>query len=167
MASPWLKRSALLLVLCLCPVRASAQPPPAGKPPERPTIRTGEVPAGSLGSPLGQYLTIEGIRYEPKPAIMVDTTSTLLVDTVNGKKLSKPIPIQIATVRALPKEGRCVLKGYEDGRMGGTPPAAFKAAEEAGRPLELGTAVWGWRFYFVATSVVSPEGLKATQGAER
>jgi hypothetical protein len=145
----------------------SGQPPPTEKRPNQPTIRTGEVPVGLLGRPLGEYLTIEGTRYEPKPAVMVDTSRTLLVDTVNGKKLSKPVPIYIATVRLLPKEGRCVFKGYESGRMGGTPPAAYKAAKEAGKPLEPRTLVWGWEFYFVATSSVRPKGVKIIPGGER
>jgi hypothetical protein len=167
MVSPWLKLSLQVLALCSCPVLVSGQLPPGAKRPYQPTIRTGEVPLGLLGRPLGEYLTIEGSRYEPKPAVMVDTSRTLLVDTVNGKKLPKPVQVHVRTVRVLPTEGRCVLKGYESGRMGGTPPAAFKAAEEAGKPIEPGTLVWGWQFYFVATSAVSPKGLKIIPGGER
>ena len=167
MGAPWLKLALQVLALCCCPVVVSGQLPPAEKRPEQPTIRTGEVPLGLLGRPLGEYLTIEGVRYEPKPALMLDTSRTLLVDTVNGKKLPKPIQVHVATVRVLPQEGRCVLKGYESGRMRGTPPAAFKAAKEAGKPIEPGTLVWGWQFHFVATSAVSPSGLKIIPDSER
>jgi hypothetical protein len=51
--------------------------------------------------------------------------------------------------------------------MGGTPPGAFKAAQEAGTLLEPGTLVWGWRFHFVATSAVGPRGLKIIPDGQR
>jgi hypothetical protein len=160
MGSRLLKLALQILALCACPVLVSGQTPSAEKRPDRPTLRTGEVPVGLLGRRLGDYLTIEGSRYDPKPAMMVDTSRTLLVDTVNGKKLPKPVRIWVSTVRVLPKEGRCVLKGYESGRMSGIPPGAFKAAEEVGKPIEPRTQVWGWEYHFVATSAVSPKGLK-------
>ena len=72
-------------------------------------LRTGDIPIGSLGYRLGDYLTVEGTRAEgAKVGIQ-----TLLVDTVNGKKLRKQIAIEVANVRELPKGTRIALNGYE------------------------------------------------------
>lgn len=113
------------------------------------------IPKGRLGHPLGTYLTIEGVRAEAGKV----GTQTLLVDTINGKKLDEPIGVWIDNVASLPKGELCVIKGYESGKMIGTPPAAIEAAKEAGKDITVPQA--GWQFYrfFVMTSSVEPEGL--------
>jgi len=110
-----------------------------------------DVPNGKLGRPLGTYLTIEGIRAE-KGKVGVNT---LLVDTVNGKKLDNPIGIWVENVESLPKNTRCILRGYESGRMIGVP---FEVAEKEHIPLSQAA----WQFFrdFIVTSVVEPKGLK-------
>lgn len=145
----------------------TGQPSAGEKKPDYPVIRTGQTPLGLLGRPIGEYLTVEGQKYAPKVPLMEDTRRTLIVDTVNGKKLPKPVRVTIATIETLPDGVRCVFKGYESGGMLGLPPGAFKAAEEAGQPLEPRTLVWGWQFHFVVTSAVSPKGLKIQKGEER
>jgi aldose 1-epimerase len=126
-------------------------------PPKQPTLRWGELPVGMLGFPVGSYLTIEGTRTDG----MKTGERTLLVDTVNGVKLAEPFGIWIENIDSLPY-GRCVLKGYETLRMIGPPPAYFAAAKEAGREDTTTTPQAGWQvdWYFVATSVVSPDGVK-------
>jgi hypothetical protein len=110
---------------------------------------------GILGERLGFYLTIEGTRAERGKV----GTRTLLVDTVGGKKLAKPVAIWVENLD-LPAEQRCVLKGYESGRMIGQPPAVAAAAREQGRKEPDGPqAGWQWQPYFVALIVVEPKGL--------
>ncbi|HEX4612744.1 MAG TPA: sigma-70 family RNA polymerase sigma factor [Urbifossiella sp.] len=149
-----------------------AAPPviPAGPPPAAPghvwdAARPRE-PGGLLADRLGVYLTIEGIRMEGAKV----EAGSLLVDTVNGKKLDKAVTIQVRglayptlTPRSidLPAKQRCVLKGYENGEMIGTPHALVTAAEEQGRTDVLPSqAVWRWRPYFVTLIAVEPKGLE-------
>ncbi len=112
-----------------------------------------DVPSGKLGFPLGSYLTVEG--QAAKAGFKVNPTCTLVVDTVNGKPLRQPVPIVVEhlnIVNPLPQHGRVVIKGYESGKMIGTPPGAIAAAKEAGKDIALPQA--GWQFYrfFVLTS---------------
>jgi uncharacterized protein (TIGR03067 family) len=124
----------------------------AGK---RPVLRTGDVPLGSLGHPLGDYLTIEGARLDAGKT----GVSTLRVDTVNGRKLPEPVAIWVDNLD-LPKDKRCKLKGYETARMIGKAPARCDAEEEEGRPAPVPQAVWQVQLYFVALRVIEPEGLR-------
>ena len=142
-----------------------AEPPgvavdrPADKPAERPSSRP-RWPGGFLGDTLGEYLTIEGVPSDGRGKV---ESNTLVVDTLNGKKLDRPIPIRVRNVR-LPAEGRCVLKGYELGEMIGRPPAEYAAAKEQGKdPDELARfdqTAWRWRPYFVVLIAVSPKELE-------
>ena len=78
-------------------------------------------PRGVFSDSLGSYLTIEGIL-DDQFAMGLGAGNALRVDTVNGRKLAKPIFIPVDNV-ALPAGKRCVLKGYELGGMIGRPPA--------------------------------------------
>ena len=51
------------------------------------------LPIGTLGFPVGDYLTIEGVNWKrnPKPIM---AQNFFLVDTVNGKRLAEPVPIE-------------------------------------------------------------------------
>jgi hypothetical protein len=116
-----------------------------------------DIPTGKLGFPLGTYLRVEGVRVDgPKYA-----GRTLLVETVNGKKLDTPMDIGIENVDSLPKVTRCILRGYEMGQMIGTPPAVVQAAKEEGKVIPHPQAGWKFYRYFVVLSVVEPEDLKA------
>ena len=115
-----------------------------------------DTPSGRLGHPVGTYLTIEGVRAE-KGKVGVNT---LVVDTVNGKKLDTPIGVWIENVAALPKDTRCTLRGYESGKMIGTPPAEFEAAREAGKDITMPQAEWQFFRYFIVTSIIEPKDLK-------
>lgn len=116
-------------------------------------------PGGLLGDSLGSYLTIEGVLDEGKGKV---ESNTLMVDTLDGKKLGKPVSVLIRNVR-LPAKERCVLKGYELGEMIGRAPAEYAAAREQGQDAEelakRDQTVWRWRPYFVVLIAVSPEGL--------
>jgi hypothetical protein len=135
--------------------RATAEPtaPGGGK------VIAPLTPTGKLGSYLGEYLTIEGVRAEVGKV----GKKTLIVDTVGGKKLDKPIHIWVHNLE-LPAEKRCVLKGYESGEMIGTPPAVIAAAKEQGR-TDVGEsqAAWQWHSHFVVLIVVEPKGLEVRE----
>ena len=125
-------------------------------------------PGGILSDQLGVYRTIEGFRLEGGKV----ETGTLLVDTVDGKKLDKPITLVIrgAVVvdhnlqpasLSLPAKQRCILKGFESGEMIGVPPAVSAAAEEQGwKEVPMSPVQWQWRPYFVALVVVEPKDLE-------
>ena len=116
--------------------------------------RADDIPTGRLGHRLGTYLTIEGVRSEQGKS----GSKTLLVDTVNGKTLDTPIDIWVDNVDSLPKAVRCILRGYESGRMIGVP-------EEVARKehIPLPQAAWQFFRYFIVTSVVEPKDLKKEQ----
>jgi hypothetical protein len=118
-------------------------------------------PHGILGDHLGAYLTVEGVKFENGWA----GEQTLRVDRVNGKRLKKPVTIGVRNLK-LPSKKRCVLKGYESGKMIGDPPAAIEAAKEQGKEIVVGQAGWQWEPYFVALIVVEPKGLKLFKAKE-
>lgn len=142
---------------------ASAIPAAFGQPPAETSAATREPvrprqPGGLLGDSLGDYLTIEGVPYDGAGKV---EGNTLMVDTLNGKKLDKPIGILIHNVRRLQARQRYVLKGYELGQMIGTPPAVRVATEELGQKyVEQSAAGWRWRPYFVVLIPVEPQGLE-------
>lgn len=113
--------------------------------------RADDIPSGRLGHPLGTYLTIEGVRAEEGKV----GVNTLLVDTVNGKRLGAPICIWVENVDSLPKDTRCIVRGYESGKMIGVP---FEVAKKEQLPLPQA----GWQFfrYFIVTSIAEPKDLK-------
>ena len=80
---------------------------------------------GKLGYPLGTKLIIKGIRHaamKKKGLIPTDRGSRMLVDTVNGIKLDKPISIGIEGLRKSDFHAvdfRYTLSGYETGRWVG------------------------------------------------
>jgi hypothetical protein len=126
-------------------------------------------PGGVLGHELGTYLTIEGVKAE---GVKIET-NTLLVDTVNGKKLDKPVLIgvrlcdfnatryDIEVNHLMPLKVRCVYKGFESGGMIGIPPAVYDAAKELGREeVPMSPAAWQWRPHFIALIAVKPEAKK-------
>ena len=111
-----------------------------------------------MRDPLGEYLTIEGIRAEGGKV----ETNTLPVDTVNNEKLEAPVSVLIRNLRDyLPSRQRCIFKEYESGQMLGTAPAVLAAAREQGQEdVEMSQAMWRWRPYFVALIAVQPKELK-------
>jgi hypothetical protein len=151
----------VLMTIALGPNFSSAEDSPQPIAREKP-IRP-QVPGGLLSDLIGTYQTIEGLRYEGNSKV---ESNTLTVDTLNGKKLDKPIQILIHNVQ-LPAKQRCVLKGYELGQMIGRPPAEYDAAPERGQdPDELARrdqTVWRWRPYFVVLIAAKPEGLEVKQ----
>lgn len=115
-----------------------------------------DIPSGKLGFPLGTYLTVEGTA--AKPGFKVNSTCTLIVETVNGKHLDQPIAIVVEdTGMPLPQEGRIVIRGYESGKMIGTAPAEIDAAKEAGKEITIPQAAWQFYRFFILTSWVEPK----------
>jgi hypothetical protein len=113
-------------------------------------------PGGLLSDSTGEFLTIEGIKVEHGKY----ETNTLLVDTVDGTKLEKPVTLLIRASYVadhnlkpakftLEAKKRYVLKGYESGEMIGIAPAVYAAAKEAQwREAPMSSAGWKWRPYF-------------------
>ncbi len=124
-------------------------------------------PGGLLDDQLGAYLTIEGIKSEG----VKEESGTLVVDTVNGTKLEKPISLVIhgavvldhnlqSARLELPAKKRCIFKGFESGEMIGVPPAVAAAAAERGwQEVPMSPKDWQWRSYLVALVVVEPNDL--------
>src|SRR5258708_4778174 len=128
------RRPTILLVLALVTLLvARSDRPLRALDDKAPVLSGGRVPIGSLGHRLGDYLTIEGTVENDAGTRPGDR---LFVTKVNGKALDQPtwINIEGLSTRDLPDETRCVLKGYENVRMVGQPPALFAAAREAGKP---------------------------------
>jgi hypothetical protein len=139
-----MKIALVLLVLISSPAFSNDAPP------MRPVLHGGEVPIGRLGYPLGSYLTIEGVRADG----LKTGIRTLIVDTINGKRLDKPIEMWIDNAD-LPPKFRCTIKGYEAIRMLGVPPATIVAAKEAGKNVGLPQAGWQVQLYFAALSDIA------------
>jgi hypothetical protein len=117
--------------------------------------RRDDTPSGNLGRPLGEYLTIEGITPDETEKV----GSYLFVSKVNDKALPEKVGISIDGFESddFPRRTRCVLKGYETGKMAGQPPAVVVAAKEAGQPIPPGPPVpWHFSRHFEVLSVVSP-----------
>ena len=111
----------------------------------------------SLHVSLGQLATIEGVG---------DNTSgpkSLLnfkVDTVNGKKLEKPLLIYV-TGAGMDGAKRYVFKGYETLIQLGVPNAINQARREGGQPpLPVPGAAFGFHSCFQVLSVVAPKDAK-------
>ena len=123
---------------------------------------TPRQPGGFIKEQLGIYLTIEGVLYDGNGKV---ESNSLVVDTVDGKKLEKPILILVRNVR-LPAKTRCILKGYELGAMIGRPGAEYAAYKELGKdPQELrnrDAIGFQWRPYFVPLIAAEPKGLEVT-----
>jgi hypothetical protein len=139
-----MKKLALLFVIVLVNICL------ADGPPFKPGNTTVERPVGRLGYRIGSYLTIEGVRAE-KGKVGVHT---LIVDTISGYKLDEPLGIWIENVE-LPTGVRITLKGYETGVWSGTPDEVLRATGATAPQIE-----WGFHFYFLATSIEQPKGLK-------
>jgi hypothetical protein len=126
-------------------------------------------PGGLLGDRLGEYMTIEGVLAE---GVKLET-GTVLVDTVNGKKLDKPVAIvvrvrgfdatrfDLPVAYVMPAERRVILKGYESGEMIGVPPGVHEAAKELGRKeVPVSPVPWQWRPHFVAYIISGPKAAE-------
>ena len=145
--------SLLGVLLALVPAFALAQSDDTIKPNDGTKYHSQRT--GRLTDRLGELITIEGTQPEGSRAGKGSATS-LRVDTVNGVKLTEPRNVPISGFR-IPKDIRCVLKGYETGSMIGTPPAMSQAAKEQGKkPPIPSQAAYQWYTDFVVLIVVEP-----------
>ena len=134
-------------VLVLVLGRGTSSQDPARRLP----LPAGEVPIGLAGQPIGSYLTIEGAPEHSK-------FYNFRAEVVNGKKLKEALLIDVSNVPL--KEGRRhILKGYESIKMVGEAPAVHEARREDGKPAITLPIPWQVHYYFVATSVVMPQGV--------
>ena len=127
-------------------------------------LRAAEMPKGEFGFPLGTYLKIEGSRAlktqkDPRsPKVAYERA--IMVDTVNGRKLERPIRLDVSNA-VLNSDVRYVLRGFEGGATaGGFPDEVVR--EENKFCEKHGDAQQGWHFRvtFTVTSVVEPEGAE-------
>jgi hypothetical protein len=110
---------------------------------------------GRLGRPIGTYLTISGVRAEPREEGKVGTY-TLIVDTVDGMRLDHPARVRIENVRILPSGTRCTFRGYESGKWIGVPREVLEATGSPGPQ-----AVWQFARFFIVVLIDEPATLKA------
>ena len=118
--------------------------------------RANDVPVAVCGMPLGNLVLIEGVRVEGfKTGIQ-----TLRIDKINGKALASPTTIWVDNAE-LPKEVRCILRGYEIIQMIGKPPAyaQFAKLKHLPPPPEP-QAAWQVFHTFVVLEVVQPKSLR-------
>jgi hypothetical protein len=155
----------LMLLAGYCVVSAQTNSTPA----ESKSIKLDNrgVPFGTLGFPVGSYLTIEGVKEKQQKL----PNQHWLVDTVNGRKLNKPVSIDVERVsmidwtnnvdtRSLPDDQRFIFKGYETLEMMGIPPGIEAAANESGQGVPaIQQGAWRLDYFFVVTSVVVINGV--------
>lgn len=119
-------------------------------------LHDGKVPVGSLGRPLGTYVTIEGHRY---PHQVQGSQWVLVVEKVDDKKLLKPVNLWIDNIGRLPASGPIILKGYESARMVGVPPAYAAASRQDHQKPPAWTlkpnARWQMELFFTVIKTVA------------
>ncbi len=84
----------------------------------------------------------------------------LRVDTVNGKKLKRPITVVLTNAELLGDQTRCVLRGYEVGATVGIPAEVTRKEKAFTEHYGTGQGELRFRREFVVTSVVEPKGIK-------
>lgn len=101
---------------------------------------------GILGYKLQVSLTIEGVK-EAWNLKKKTHVRMMLIDTVNGKKLEKPVHLYIKNVNTDTLEAgvRCIFQGFQSGEWGGCDGCAT--------PRQF-------LHYFIVTSIKSPKSLK-------
>lgn len=112
------------------------------------------VPIGVLGLHLGTFAIIEGQRATGQG---VRGTRYLHVTGINGKNLETPVIIWIENAGSLPANTNILLRGYESGRFVGQPRDV--ASRENWTPAP---APFQFQHYFVVSSILEPEALKAS-----
>ena len=93
-------------------------------------------PIGRLGKPLGTLVTIEGVyvlepdgKSDPRRAMTKEAWRRFRIETVDGKRLPKPVDYEIVRDRLIrkmkPRNGeRFKLLGFESGHFYGAPEEA-------------------------------------------
>lgn len=104
-----------------------------------------------LGHPLGKFLVIEGEALTSGGKV---GTKTLKVTKVNGEELDHASTIWVQNVDTLPADTAIILRGFVSGEYIGIPHEVLGKEN-----LPVPQAVFQFRTYFVATSVVKPADL--------
>lgn len=119
-------------------------------------LQIGMVPVGTLGIPIGQLVLLEGTRIDGNKY----GDRTMKIEKINGKAVTSPMEISINNVH-LPKNQRCVIRGYETMYMRGSPPAYEQLAKLKKQPPPPQPQM-GWQVFceFVALEAVEPQSLK-------
>jgi hypothetical protein len=145
-----MKHVGVVLIVVFSAAQVSGPPPfPVGKP-------TKEAPIGILGYRIGTYLAIEGTQFI-EPGTGKHGTHDLLVDTIGGYKLEKPVTVWIDNVD-LPANERCVFKGYEYAHWIGLPDEVRRIRSAAGKPAPQ--AAWQCSYMFIVVSIDQPKSIE-------
>lgn len=101
---------------------------------------------GILGHKLNTSLTIEGIKQTTNPKKKTHARM-ILIDTVNGKKLEKPVYLYIKNVNtdAIEDRVRFIFEGYQTGE--------WIACDTCATPRQF-------LHYFIVTSIKTPKSLE-------
>jgi hypothetical protein len=104
---------------------------------------------GKLGNRIGEFVTVEG----GVPAEMLMMDSPVMIDTVDGKKLDKPVLITVRGTKGLTRGSRVAFRGYENCGMTGM-------AVDPQRPSDrMPQQLFGFDSWFEATSTIEPAGV--------
>ena len=120
----------ILFLAAFCTVSAQTNNAPVE--PQSIKVANNGVPYGTLGFPVGTYLTIEAVWQAPPHDVMCAPRNLWLVDTVNGGRLAKPVEIMIETTNSFNEGVRFTFKGYETCKMMGMAPGEEEAYKESG-----------------------------------
>ena len=120
-----------------------------------------DIPNGRLGFPLGTYLTITG-RTPDGRRMKVNTTTTLMVEQVNGQTIDNPVSVVVENLGKFyfPSNTTITIRGFETGRMIGVPD---EVAMKENIPIPQ--AEWQFHRTFVFTSSVEPPTLPSREDA--
>ena len=69
---------------------------------------------GELGRPIGEEVTIHGHTQAPN---IPNHGTTFLADSVDGKKLERPVGLDIRGILGWPDGTEAIIRGYEFGRI--------------------------------------------------
>lgn len=137
MRNPTLKRSAIIAVILL----------PCGL--YYLLTKLHKPARGDFGIPIGQLVTVQGVRVEKATK---GGKRTLLVESVNGQLFNPPGSLTVEN-RGLSPATRYVLQGVQIEEWYGSRPGAKNPAQ----------ASWGRRVFFKVVKVVSATPIQAPQ----
>ena len=120
---------------------------------------------GLLGTPIGQWVTIEGARPATVPGKggkHATRGGEFRVDRMNGRTLRQPVFVAVDNIQRIPVDTPCTFSGYETGAMAGVPEDVLLHTGHR-KPSPRAATVWGWRFdlRFVVMKVVRPASVHA------
>ena len=151
------------LVLFIAVIQILSQAAFSQSPPKvQKTVRTADLGTqvelvGPLGVPLGKLVEIEGVAETRAGKV---SNKWLLIDTVNGQKLSEPVKVEYnvyhwANVTRLEDGARLTLNAYQQIGMRGLPEGVIKQTTPVSTGWPHGLYTW-----IVVVNQTAPEKLR-------